>query len=399
MAFPVNGILDNFNRANSASTVGSNWTAFIATGGSSGNEGILSNQLYNPHGGFSNYTAMYWNPSTFGPDCEVYITIPTIYTYNGQDNFNLYLRLQNIISLGNYNGYSLKVLDSNGGFSVNRVDGGISTQLGSVITQNIASGDKIGMSMIGNTLTVYHDSGSGWTVIATRTDTTYPNAGYIGWYIPGNMQDGRFDDFGGGSMSAPTVTDSAATNVADITAIGNGNVTNDGGAPITERGFVISTIANPTTVDDKFTVSGTTGAYTGALTGLNPNTTYYIRAYAINDVGTSYGSDQTFSTSGYIIRDDRDDDAKYDEKLAIRQKLNLTNANFSRYDLRKLFYAADNKMVSQNDAIRAFLQSQLGNTTTQSLNDLWRLYFIFKGVTNQSSLGDMAKDFFTNVGF
>lgn len=68
----------------------------------------------------------------------------------------------------------------------------------------------------------------------------------------------------------------------------------------------------------------------------------------------------------------------------------------SLHDLRTTYYGG---LVSQRDAIRAFLQSQLGNTTTQSLNDLWRLYFIFKGVTNQSSLGDMAKDFFKNVGF
>lgn len=83
------------------------------------------------------------------------------------------------------------------------------------------------------------------------------------------------------------------------------------------------------------------------------------------------------------------------EKTSLQAKTGLTT-NFSLHDLRTAYYGG---LVSQNDAIRAFLQSQLGNTTTQSLNDLWRLYFIFKGVTNQSSLTDMAKDFFTNVGF
>lgn len=92
-------------------------------------------------------------------------------------------------------------------------------------------------------------------------------------------------------------------------------------------------------------------------------------------------------------------ESNYAEKLAIRKKLGLTNANFSLYDLRKLFYSGDNKSVSQNDAIRAYLQSQLGNTTTQSLNDLWRLFFISKGVTNQVSLSDMARYFFQNIGF
>jgi len=83
------------------------------------------------------------------------------------------------------------------------------------------------------------------------------------------------------------------------------------------------------------------------------------------------------------------------EKQALQTKTGLTT-NFSLCDLRTAYYGGK---VSQNDAIRAFLQSKLGNITTQSLNDLWRLYFIFKGTANQVSLGDMAKDFFTNVGF
>ena len=85
----------------------------------------------------------------------------------------------------------------------------------------------------------------------------------------------------------------------------------------------------------------------------------------------------------------------YQEKIALQNKTGLAT-NFSLHDLRIAYYGGK---VSQQDAIRAFLQSQLSNTTTQSLNDLWRLYFIFKGATNQVSLGDMAKDFFTNIGF
>lgn len=100
----------------------------------------------------------------------------------------------------------------------------------------------------------------------------------------------------------PTVTTSAASSVQALTAVGNGNVTSDGGAAITERGFAYATTSNPTVSDNKLIVSGTTGAYSGTLTGLNPSTLYHIRAYAINSVGTSYGSDVTFTTTARTNR-------------------------------------------------------------------------------------------------
>lgn len=95
---------------------------------------------------------------------------------------------------------------------------------------------------------------------------------------------------------APTVTTQAVSSIAQTTATGNGNVTADGGATITERGTVISTSANPTTGDHKDTAAGTTGAFTTSITGLLRNTLYHVRAFATNSVGTSYGADVTFTT-------------------------------------------------------------------------------------------------------
>lgn len=101
--------------------------------------------------------------------------------------------------------------------------------------------------------------------------------------------------------SAPTVTTDNVTNITSSTALASGNVTDDGGAAITERGFVYSTNANPTTSNSKKTVSGTTGAFTGTITGLSPNTIYHVRAYAINSIGTSYGTDIPFTTANIPI--------------------------------------------------------------------------------------------------
>src|SRR5258708_3531432 len=91
------------------------------------------------------------------------------------------------------------------------------------------------------------------------------------------------------NSSTPLVTTQAATSVTSTTATGNGTVVFDHGSTITERGFVLNTIGNPTTSDSKVNTAGTTGDYTGSITGLSGGTTYYYRAYAINAFGTGYG--------------------------------------------------------------------------------------------------------------
>ena len=97
----------------------------------------------------------------------------------------------------------------------------------------------------------------------------------------------------------PTVTTvSPITSVARTTASGGGNVTSDGGATVTARGVVWSTSINPTVALSTKTSDGTgTGSFVSSLTGLTCNTLYHVRAYATNSVGTSYGSDITFTTS------------------------------------------------------------------------------------------------------
>lgn len=96
-----------------------------------------------------------------------------------------------------------------------------------------------------------------------------------------------------------TVTTDSATSITTIDAALAGTVTSDGGNTITERGVCWATTANPTTSSSKATASGTTGSYTVSATGLTQSTTYHYRAYAINSAGTSYGSDQTFTTNGF----------------------------------------------------------------------------------------------------
>ena len=98
------------------------------------------------------------------------------------------------------------------------------------------------------------------------------------------------------NVSAPTVTTSQVTNVQQTTATGGGNVTNSGGAYVTARGICWSTSHNPTTSGSHANSGTGTGTFTVNMTGLTPNATYYVRAYAINSAGTSYGSEVSFVT-------------------------------------------------------------------------------------------------------
>lgn len=98
---------------------------------------------------------------------------------------------------------------------------------------------------------------------------------------------------------APTVTTQAVTDIATSIAIGNGNVTDLGDAPVTQHGHCWNTTGTPTTSDNK-TENGAKsaiGAFTSGLSKLTPSTVYRVRAYATSSIGTSYSNEMSFSTT------------------------------------------------------------------------------------------------------
>jgi uncharacterized protein (TIGR02145 family) len=86
-------------------------------------------------------------------------------------------------------------------------------------------------------------------------------------------------------------------NITGTTATSGGNITNNGGTSVTQRGVVWSTSPNPTTANSQSSDGSGTGNYTSTLTGLSSNTTYYVRAYATNSAGTAYGNQLNFTTT------------------------------------------------------------------------------------------------------
>jgi len=83
----------------------------------------------------------------------------------------------------------------------------------------------------------------------------------------------------------PTVTTSDVTNITKTSAFVGGNVMDDGGATVTERGIYYSTSTSPETTGIKLQIGSGTGTYSTSLTGLTAGTTYYIKAFAINSEG------------------------------------------------------------------------------------------------------------------
>jgi uncharacterized protein (TIGR02145 family) len=98
------------------------------------------------------------------------------------------------------------------------------------------------------------------------------------------------------AFTLPELSTSPLTDITSTSAISGGSVTSDGGAVILARGVCWSKKFNPT-LSDNFTSDGTgSGNYSSSITGLTSGIYYYVRAYAINNIGTTYGNQFLFIT-------------------------------------------------------------------------------------------------------
>jgi len=93
------------------------------------------------------------------------------------------------------------------------------------------------------------------------------------------------------------------TSITTTTATGGGQISNDGGAEVTVRGVCWSTSQNPTTADNKTSTGTGEGSFNSLITGLTPSTTYYLRAYATNSIGTAYSNEISFITAKVSLGD------------------------------------------------------------------------------------------------
>ncbi|MBQ0016452.1 MAG: hypothetical protein KBT04_05665, partial [Bacteroidales bacterium] len=101
------------------------------------------------------------------------------------------------------------------------------------------------------------------------------------------------------NATVPTLTTTAATGVTATGAVSGGNITSDGGEVVTVRGVCWGTSSTPTVSSclGKTTDGTGTGSFSSTITGLTDGTTYYVRAYATNSIGTAYGDAVSFTSA------------------------------------------------------------------------------------------------------
>ena len=104
----------------------------------------------------------------------------------------------------------------------------------------------------------------------------------------------------------PTVITLSVTEITENSAKSGGEVTSDGGAEVTARGVCWSKNQKPTMNDFRTSDGSGIGLFNSNMSELEDSTTYYVRAYAVNSAGTTYGNEISFTT--LAIDDDDDDD-------------------------------------------------------------------------------------------
>ena len=145
----------------------------------------------------SQFAWNYWNQSTFGPDAEAYMTIAS---YGASDVVRVGARVTGGVNA--HSGYYVSV-SAAGVWSLLRVDAGVTTTLVTGPTQPLASGEKVGISVVGSSrdgvpLHVGWGLGSGCELRHESDSTRYTAAGSIAL----EFKTSTVDDFGGGSLSA-----------------------------------------------------------------------------------------------------------------------------------------------------------------------------------------------------
>jgi hypothetical protein len=191
-AFPTTNVLDAFNRTENPLSDGGNWTTGIIS-----SHAAMEANGTQCKGTTASNNSGYRNNATYGPDTETFYTLPTL---SGTSQVGVYARLANPGSAGATDGYRVLMTKLGGAdeHRIARVDNDVGTQLAAP-TQEVASGDSMGLRDAGSVHEAYYKAGAGnWTLLGSATDGTYTVAGNIG--LQCNNTAHRVDDFGGGTI-------------------------------------------------------------------------------------------------------------------------------------------------------------------------------------------------------
>src|SRR5664280_817425 len=162
----------------------------------------------------------------------------------------------------------------------------------------------------------------------------------------------------------PTLTTSDITNITGTSATSGGNITSEGSGTVIERGICWSTSITPTLADSKTTDGAGACTFLSNMPDLNGATTYYVRAYATNKVGTAYGMAMSFTTLGQAPTATTQPATNV---TAISAKLNCTiNANY----LSTSVYFDYGTTISYGQTITATQSPVSGSSNTNVSADI-----------------------------
>jgi uncharacterized protein (TIGR02145 family) len=98
----------------------------------------------------------------------------------------------------------------------------------------------------------------------------------------------------------PVVYTALVTRRYPTSAFVGGTVSSDGGNTVTSRGVFLSSQPNAVVNGLKIEIGTGKGVFSDSVVGLIPGSTYYVTAFAVNNAGTGYGEERTFTTQGAL---------------------------------------------------------------------------------------------------
>ena len=104
-------------------------------------------------------------------------------------------------------------------------------------------------------------------------------------------------------VEVPTMYTNSASSITDESAVLSGDVTDDGGGEITEKGIVWSVNTGPTISDNKVVMGSGMGSFSQAVSGFTCGTKIYFRSYGINSAGVGYGPQNSVTPSSLLLQE------------------------------------------------------------------------------------------------